>query len=819
MAASDSANGSNGSSGSRGSTVERALLLQVLRGTLTREDAATAAGVSSATLDAARDALLAAQLPTASLTLKATVERPVRIVRDSTGTPHVYAQTARDLFLGYGFALAQDRLWQIDYYRRRALGRLAEVLGPSAIASDRRNRLLGFGRLADQEIAALSSEAAVALDGFSAGINAWIEQLKQPGRQLPIEFEILEYAPEAWSPRDSLALMRAFCWQLTGRLENIAAAEAALRYLGPDLGADFLTTEAADETIVPSASAGKTLVGAGTGGSDAAGGSNNWAVSPARSASGSAMLASDPHLPYMLPVGLYQVHLSGAGYDVTGSGYPGTPGVWFGHNAKIAWGITNLVASPRDLYVETLNPAAPDQYHDGASWTPLDSRTETIQVKGAADESITIRSTTRGPLVDEIVPLAPEPGPNGEQTALSCRWTGHEVVGDLQALLDTNRAHDWTSFRAALAGWRLPVFNLVYADVDGHIGWQATGSVPVRGEGDLSRGYRPANDAAHAWTGYIPFDDLPRLEDPERGWVGTANNRPVAVAEQTVPLYGWWAPGHRAVRLRQLLDDGSVLSADDMRAMHADTTNLRAAEVLPNLRALLSGGAAGARFLKLLDGWDLSMSVDSVSATVFEAFFEIWQRRVMTARLPESVHAFLGSLGAGSGLAMRLLSEGTPASWFGEGPGAPTIATVAEEVAAKTLADLEARFGADTANWRWGLVHQVSFHHPLNGRPGTDGLFATPPRETAGTGYVLNANSFSHDEPFAVVSGPEYRLVVDLADLDATTTVLTTGQSGLPGSPHYTDMVDPWVRCAYLPLPFSPEAVEAAKTGEARLEP
>lgn len=815
MAASDALNRS-GESG--GGVVGRDVVLRVLRGAQTREDAARAAGVTTDALDAARDALLAAQLPPASLTLTATVERPVRIVRDGSGTPHIYAQTARDLFLGYGFALAQDRLWQIDYYRRRALGRLAEVLGPSALASDRRNRMLGFGRLADQEIPTLSSEAAIALEGFSAGVNAWIAQLTATGGQLPIEFEILEYAPEAWAPRDSIALMRAFFWQLTGRLDNIAAAEAALRYLGPDLGADFLTTESADETILPSSSASATrrLVGAGTGGADSAGGSNNWAVSPARSASGGAMLASDPHLPYMLPVGLYQVHLSGAGYDVTGSGYPGTPGIWFGHNDRVAWGITNLVASPRDVYVETLNPAAPDQYRDGDGWSPLESRTETISVKGAADESITVRSTVRGPLVDEIVPLASEAGPNGEPTALSVRWTGQEIMGDVQALLDTNRAQDWTSFRAALAGWRLPIFNLVYADVDGRIGWQATGSIPVRGDGDLSRGYRPANDAAHAWTGYIPFDDLPRMEDPERGWVGTANNRPVAVDEQAVPLYGWWAPGHRAVRLRQLLDDGRTLTADDMRAMHSDTTNLRAAEVLPKLGELLASGPAGARLIQLLDGWNLQMSVDSVAATVFEAFFEVWQRRVMTARFPEHVHAFLGSLGAGSGLAMRLLSEGSPSDWFGEGV---SIGAIAEEVAAQTLADLASRYGADTASWRWGLVHQVSFKHPLDGRPGTDGLFATAPRGTAGTGYVLNANSFSHDEPFAVVSGPEYRLVVDMADLDATTTVLTTGQSGLPGSPHYADMVDPWVRGAYLPLPFSPEAVDAAKTGETRLEP
>jgi penicillin amidase len=805
-------NGRNGSGGAGGAG--RGLVLDVLRGRLTRAEAARKAGVTEAAVDAARDALLAAKLPASDLTLRGVVQQPVRIVRDATGTAHVYAETARDLFVGYGFALAQDRLWQVDYHRRRAFGRLAEVLGPDAVGSDGRNRLLGFGGIADQEVAALTAEEAEALDGFAAGINAWIEHIAEHAELVPVEFEILEYAPERWSPRDSIALMRAFFWQLTGRLDNLAAGEAATRYLGAELGADFLTTEAPDETILPSTGTGRgTLVGAGTGGADSAGGSNNWAISPSRSASGSAMLASDPHLPYMLPVGLYQVHLSGAGYDVAGSGYPGTPGIWFGHNDRVAWGLTNLVCSPRDLYVETLDG---DRYRDGDDWAPIETRTEKIVVRGAPEETVTVRSTSRGPLVDEIVPLAPEPGPAGEPTALSLRWTGQEVLHDTQAVLDLNRAHDGTGVRSALAGWRLPVFNFVYADVDGQIGWQATGSVPIRGDGDMTRGYRSANDPAHEWTGYIPFEDLPRLIDPARGWVGTANNRPVDVAEQTAPLYGWWAPGHRAVRLRQLLDDGQTLSADEMRAMHADTANLRAAEVLPRLPELLAGGDAGARVLELLDGWDLRMTTDSISPTVFEAFFERWHRHVLAAGFPEHVRPFLTSLGAGSGLALRLLSEGKPEDWFGE-----TVepAAVAEAAAAEALADLEARYGEDPAGWRWGIAHSVSFKHPLNGRPGTDGLFATAPRETPGTGYVLNANGFSHDAPFEVVSGPEYRLVVNLADLDATTTVLTTGVSGLPGSPHYADMVDLWVRGIHLPLPHSPAAVEAAKTGETRLDP
>ena len=563
-------------------TDAHAAVLDVLRGRATPDEAARRVGLARAKLDGSRRDYLASKLPPANATLSVEVGAPVRIVRAGAGVPHVFADAPRDLFFGYGLALAQDRLWQIDHLRRRALGRLAEVLGPDAVGSDRRNRLLDFGRLADRELAALSDEATVALDGFAAGINAWIAQVRN---NLPVEFDVLDYAPEPWSPRDSLALMRAFFWQLTGRLENIAAGEAAGRVLGDALATDFLTTESPDETIVPhelapdadapgagrtgaNGSAGAPPAGGSThggaadglrpadrgatGGGDEAGGSNNWAISPARSSTGRAQLASDPHLPFSLPVGLYQVHLHGAGYDAAGAGYPGIPSIWFGRNMRVAWGLTNLVASPRDLYVETLHPSDPTRYREGDAWATLDTRTEEIVVRGAPTERLVVRSTARGPLVDELVPSlgdadrrpsGADPSASGADerpsgpstpapTALSLRWVGHEVLGDVQAVLDLARARDRASFRAALSCWRLPIFNFVYADVDGHIGYQAAGSIPIRGDGTAARGYRPANDPSHAWRGFVPFDDLPRLEDPARGWVGTANNRPVGHADR-----------------------------------------------------------------------------------------------------------------------------------------------------------------------------------------------------------------------------------------------------------------------------------------------
>lgn len=780
------------------------LVLEALRGRITLAEAARRARVSPAVMRRHRERYLASKVPPATLSLDAGVLRPVRIVRDRRGVPHIYADTARDLFFGQGFAVAQDRLWQLDYLRRKALGRLGEVLGRAVIDSDRRSRVLGFASIADAEVATLDADAAEALDGFSAGINAWMESTRG---NLPIEFEILEYEPERWSPRDSLAIHRALLWQLTGRLENLAAAEIARRVLGETLAADFLTTESPDESIL--AGAGHRGAGA-TGGSDAAGGSNNWAVSPGRSATGRALVASDPHLPFSLPAGLHVSRLSGAGYDVAGAGFVGMPGVLFGHNDRIAWGITNLVASPRDLYVETVHPEDAGRYRENGGWVPFSTRREEIHVRDAAPVTLEVRSTSRGPVVDDIVPSLPD----SKGVSLSLRWTGQERLGDVQVTLDVNRASDWASFRRALSRWRLGVFNFVYGDVDGHIGWQAAGSIPVRGEGDRTRGYRPANDPSHAWNGYIAFDALPSLFDPPRGWVGTANNRPVP-DDFPRPLYGWWAPGHRAARIREHFESRGKVGPRDCEAMQYDSYSVRAAQAVPRLWERFAGDPElRTQFLSRLESWDCRFTPDSIAATVFETFFELWWEGVIRSRFPADVQPFLISLGAGSGLALRLIVDGQPEGWFSDNSLGAALAATARAA----LVELTRRLGPDPSAWRWGAVHRVSFKHPLDGRRGTRGLFASPPAEAHGTSHVLNNNGFAHGHRFDVTQGPEFRLVVDLGDLDRCAMTLTTGQSGQPGSPHYLDHLPHWLSGDAVTLPWSRAAVDAAATGEVRLE-
>ncbi|MCI0545940.1 MAG: penicillin acylase family protein [Candidatus Rokubacteria bacterium] len=785
------------------------LVRDTLRGSLSLAEAARRARVSPAVWRRLRRRYLESKAPPARQMVRADVSQPVRIVRDGAGVAHVFAERARDLFAGQGFAVAQDRLWQLDYLRRRALGRLAEVLGPEALDEDRQSRILGFGRLADQEMEGLAADAAEALDGFAAGVNGWMEAVR---RNLPVEFEILDYEPAPWTPRDSVAILRAFWWQLTGRLENLAAAEAATRVLGPLLAAEFLRTESPDEVIMARRGAPPRRAASSGGGGEGAGGSNNWAVSPGRSATGHALLATDPHLPLALPAALHLGHLSGGGYEVAGASYPGAPGIMFGRNERIAWGITNLVASPRDLFVETLDPRDPERYLTAGRWHDLEQQVEDIEVRGGLVRRLTVRSTIRGPLVDELVPALP----GAEGVALSLRWVGQERIGDVQAMLDLGRARDWASFRAAAATWRLPIFNLVYADVDGHIGWQAAGSIPVRGEGDRTRGYRPAEDPAHAWRGYIAFETLPYVLDPERGWVATANNKPVE-DDDPAPLYGWWAPGYRAARLRQLLDTPGPLAPEDVRRMQQDVYSVRAAQAVPPLRDLLasSGDPVAQRLADLLGGWDFHFRTDSAAAVAFETFFELWHERVIAARFPDGVRPFLVGLGAGSGLALRLITEGRPRRWF---PGRSRDGEVVE-TARGAMAELASRLGKDSERWSWGALHTISLRHPLDGRAGSRSLFRTTPAAAPGTSHVLNNLGYAHGRRFPVTSGPEFRLVADLGDLESTSMILSTGQGGQPGTPRFTDHLPRWLAGDYHVMPWHRAAVERAATGEVQLLP
>jgi penicillin amidase len=737
----------------------------------------------------------------------------------------VRAASERDALVGLGYCEGRDRLWQLDYLRREALGTLSELLGTEAHASDLRMRTVGIDLVATSEAERMDPETRSLVDGFVVGVNLAIEA--QRGA-LPIEFELLEYEPEQWTLRDTIAVFRGLWWQLNGRLETIVAAEAARRLLPDDaLYAAFTTPELPDERIIPSTeNYPRRADGTGAGTLDAhPTGSNNWVISAARSTTGQALLASDPHLPFVNPSDFYEAHLSWPGHDVVGAHWAGVPGVQFGYNGRVAWGLTNNAASARDLYVEDVDPAQPDSYRRGDRWLPYQHRTVEIAVRGEAPRQHEIRSTDLGPVMNATV----QPAEEGGDPPLSMRWVGLEHLDDIRSLLAVGRAQSWPEMRAALADWSLPVWNWTYADVDGRVAYQCAGRVPLRGR--VTRGYRDPNEPTDGWHGYVDYDLLPRLDNPKRGYHHTANNR-VAPDDYAVPLHGAWAGGNRATRVRDRIEAVPAVSPEESRSIQHDVFLIRAARMAPPLARILadSDDAELRRAADLLASWDFRYALDTPAPTVFEAIVHHLAERVVLARVPRRLLGLLH--GNGVALASRLL-EGEPIAWF-------ESATLDAEVVAAAregLAFLRRRFGGDLAAWSWGKVHTITFVHPLassntlasDGQLGSDGPFPLAgafaevanvgPAPVPGAADTVRNAAGRIDHDFGIVSGAEYRLLVDFAATPAALGINVLGQSGQPGSNHQRDQLADWVGDGYHPLLIDWPSIQAAAAGRVEIGP
>jgi penicillin amidase len=780
-----------------------------------------AAGLSREQFDAWWRAEAAARVPDPAGRRRAAVRQAVRVERDRWGIPSIYADNDEDLFFGFGHAMAEDRLFYLDYLRRRGSGRLAEVVGAEGYDLDLLARAVGFNsvleldllaravgirRIAEHEWATLPAEARGLLTAFSAGVNAVIEATRD---RPPIEFDLLDYRPEPWSPIDCLTIGVEFAWYLTGRFPVIVIPELAKRALGDGpLYRAFLEGEADDESILPPGSYPRQArplqpVGRSVSDPDGAQGSNNWVIAGSRSDTGRPLVASDPHVPFDAVSWWYEVHLCGGSFHVAGMAYAGIPGVMFGRTERVAWGCTNNICSQRDLYQEKTDPAHPGCFLYDGRWEPWREREEVIAVKGSGPVRKTVRFSRNGPIVDEVLPPpARATGP------VSLRWLGASEGGRLPALLAMNRARSADEFREALRPWHVPTFCIVYADADGHIGYQAVGRVPVRAAWE--RGYRPGWDPAHQWQGLIPFEGMPHLSDPPRGWIATANNR-VAPDDFPYPLSGTWSDGHRARRIRQMIEDRAAehLSRADCAAMQQDVLSLRAVNGVPHLLAVLktSNDARIQEAVRHLEAWDCRMEPDRVGAMIFAVFFAQWVRAVVRERFDGDAAGLMA--GGANGLAARLL-EGDTVGWFADGRRAEAILGAM----GAALDFLASRLGPDLGGWRWGRLHVLPLRHVLSGRGDLARLLdhgGQPVRGDATT--VCNTGGGA---AFEGRLGANYRLIADFGDpRPVLWAVDCSGQSGHPGSPHYGDQFEGWVRGEYHALPLAPE--EAERTAETRL--
>lgn len=733
------------------------------------------------------------------------VKRPVRIERDSWGIPHISAEDDLDLFFGYGFATAQDRLFQLDYLRRKGQGRLAEILGPEGTESDLLVRTVGLPGIAAEEESLLPDEVAQRLQAFSDGINAWMERARA---SLPIEFDLLDYEPEPWSPSASLAIQVEFQWYLTGRFPVIVIPELAKRRLpSPALYRAFLQGESDEESILhagdyaarPRQAGANPALGPAGGDPCEGEGSNNWAIAGSRTRSGKPLLASDPHIAFAAVSCWYGVHLRSPSLSVAGTGYAGVPALMIGRNQRVAWGVTNNICSQRDLYQEKTDPAHPGCFlHDG-NWEPARERSEEIRVKGAPSLTLTVRHSRNGPIVDSVLPpLASDTGP------VSLRWLGAEGSGWLPALQRMNRAGSADQFRHALKEWIVPTWNLVFSDVDGNIGQQSTGRIPIRRLWE--RGYRPGWDPAHQWDGLIPFEGMPRLKNPERGWIATANNRP-APDDYPYPLSGTWSSGHRARRVRQRIEGRRDLSREDLVGIQHDVLSLRARGCLPHLLQILDEqGPENEEAVEELRGWDGRMETDSAGASIFETFFTHWSRAVAGERFPEDQAELVS--GAIGGLASQLLRE-DPVGWFEHQPRRSAVVRAWRA----GLAELSRRMGPEVSSWTWGRAHRIHLRHVLSGRGDLGILLDRGGQPVKGNGITVCNTGY--DPNWGATMGANFRMIADLGSPDAGLwTVDAQGQSGNPGSPHYGDQLPRWLegRYHYLALESRPPDIKTQTT-------
>lgn len=747
----------------------------------------------------------------------------VEIYRDRWGVPHIYAQNAADLFFAQGYVHAQDRLWQMEFQRRAGRGRLAQVLGEAALESDRFFRTLGMSRAAAQDWEQLDETSRAALTAYAAGVNAFVASQRH---RLPLEFTLLAFEPEPWQPLDSLVWGKMVAWNQSFnwptellRAKLVAAlGEARTAELAPPYPGDaplILPSQANRYTGLAHATLPRLSWGLSLG-SHAGQGSNSWVVDGALTASGRPLLANDPHMPLGLPALWYEIGLHGGGYDVAGFSLPGAPGVVIGHNAQIAWGLTNALADTQDLYLERLNPANPNQYEYRGQWQEMTVIHESIAVQDRPEpEVLTVRLTRHGPLLNDVV--------GGLETPVALRWTGLEGSPLLQAVLRLNRAADWDSFRAALAGWTAPPQNLVYADAQGNVGYQLVGRVPLRaaGQGLLPV---PGWTGEYEWLGDAPFEELPHVFNPPSHYIVAANNK---IVTESYPHFisAEWAAPYRAQRIEDLIRADDRHTPQSFSAIQADVYALPAEILMPYVLALAPEGWLQERvFRDFLRDWDYRLTPESGAAAVFQALY----RRLVEATFADELGATLFDeylvYGDAHQQALAQILPDAGNAWFDDvtTPARETRDDVLRRALALAIDDMGRYYGDMHLTWHWGDMHRITFVHQPLGQSGLGLLERLVNRgddAIGGSPFTINAEVFDFTAPFEVVYGPACRQIVDLGDLDNSRSQISTGQSGQPFHRHYADQVRPWLAVEPHPALWTLQAVSEAHVALLILKP
>lgn len=749
----------------------------------------------------------------------------VEVIRDSWGVPHIFAQSNHDLFFALGFVHAQDRMWQMEFSRRAASGTLAEVLGKEALDADRFMRRLGLWRSASSQIGKVSAGSRKILEAYSEGVNEYLNH--RPRWRLPIEFILLRFRPKPWSIVDSAAISKLIGWVIAPNwdseivrmwlVEKLGHARAKM--IEPIYPKDARVTVPCDpshkfagESFLREYREATRFIPQG-------GASNTWAIDGTKSVNGKPLLACDPHLPASMPSFWYEAHLSSPNMNVIGASIPGLPAVIIGHNKYVAWGISSGLVDQKDVYLETLNPDNKEEYFYEGEWRKGEHVTECITVRGRNNpvyEDILI--THHGPLMSPVVT-------SGER-AFSIRSVEAESLGPLEAGYELMAAANWSDFRKALRHWSSPSMNFTYADIEGNIGYQLAGLVPIRGE---RSGRLPADGsrARDEWKGFIPFKDLPSVFNPPTHFIAAANNKP-SRGTAYGPIQGEWADPYRIQRITDLLGVEQMFSADDLRNIQGDVYSLSARELI---RAIPEVHFEEKKLEKMFQGlrsWDYRITSDSANAALYEVFAYRLYRNFFAQTLGGLLEFYMGkgihemahinALGfrASSNL-VRFLRK-LPRDWpFGEGV---TLEDIIRKSFKEAIGYLRSTLGKDERRWQWGKIHGVTFPHILGRKRLLHWIFNKGPYPLGGDANTIPQASYDPVEPYnCMASIVSYRQIIDLSDLATSWAVNSTGNSGQPGSKHFGDQIPLWLSLKLHPMLFNKKDIREHAEGTLALKP
>ncbi|MEF8844303.1 MAG: penicillin acylase family protein [Bacteroidales bacterium] len=746
------------------------------------------------------------------------VEQEVEVYRDSLAIPHIYAQTEKDLYTAVGYLMAQDRLWQMDLLRRVTQGRLSEIFGEQMVENDHLMRSLRIPQKSKKVLARSDEKIRTALQAFSSGVN---EYINTHSGQLPPEFAILGYKPEKWKPIHTVNLIGYMAWDLTPAWES----EIILHKIAKEV------TREKYELLIPKTEEQRTRVypGYSSADEDYEGlsrlihlngelenmglkiftGSNNWAVSAAKSKTGKPLLANDMHLGLFSPGIWYQMHQVVEGkMDVSGVALPGQPMIISGHNDSIAWGMTNVMLDDMDFYRETINPEDSCEYLFNGKWRKLKVKEETIEVKGGDPVKKTIRYTHRGPVVSGFKEV--------DEETISMRWVGNEYSNELRSVYYLNRASNWTEFKDALRTFSSISQNIAYADVQGNIGLYCCAGVPVRDSS--GPGIYPGETDQYDWKGLVPFGDLPHAYNPDKGFVASANNKTVG-SEYPHHFSHWFDLAPRINRIEQQLQSRKKLSVQDFMEIQTDYHSLMVPqykeEILKHARNINEASGELEEAIELLDKWNGHYSKNSAGAAIFEQFYITFVKNLIKDELGEALYKeYITSKILVRNL-MKNIWNNQDSQWCDDVNTQDikeSFGQIVQKSFQESIKKLTEELGDTPGDWRWGEIHPLMLKHPVGGEvPVLDLVFNMNrgPFETGGSFHTVCVYSYPFTDVFNTNHGASHRHVYSIADWNRSRTVIPTGTSGIPASFHYCDQTNTYINREYYRELFSKEKVRS----------